>query len=110
MFLQQERRRRLRNNLWVRSAGKCECTSSCEHHKPGRCGIALNVGFFYASNILPADPNAGQKESMMEALCEACRMNPGIKDQAAEESGQGHPNSWYRRRRAPRSQALWLAA
>jgi len=75
-----------RRKIWIRSAGKCECISSCEHHEAGRCGIALLPEFWAVRDILPAWAGGGHHigVSMFEALCEACRLSPGIEDRLRE--------------------------
>ena len=66
----------LKARVWIRSAGKCECRSSCQHHEAGRCGIALLPGFWSICDILPEWAGGDVKRvSMVEALCEACRLN-----------------------------------
>jgi hypothetical protein len=105
-----EARDLLRNKLRIRSGGKCECTSSCEHHKPGQCGVVLVPGLWFACDILPAEANASQKVSMLEAVCEACRLNPRIENQASQDAKRGNPNWWYQRRSGSRNRVSWLAA
>jgi hypothetical protein len=90
--------------IWIRSGGKCECSSSCEHHAAGHCNIALLPEFWSARSILPAWIESEKNVLMREALCEACRVNPTMPDRVAEGSKRGDPNWWYRR--GPRSQTF----
>jgi hypothetical protein len=99
-----------KSEIWIRSGGKCECTSACEHHKAGRCGLALLPEFWSAHDILPAWIGASKSVLMFEASCEACRVNPAIRDQISEAEKRADPNWWYCRRPTSRSHACGLAA
>src|SRR5262249_46691750 len=65
--------------VWVRSRGRCECTSCCGHHKAGRCGLTLHQGLWSIREILP-EWLTGREDrgamSMVEAICEPCRLDP----------------------------------
>ena len=84
-------------DIWIRANGKCECTAACEHHVAGRCGIAILPQLWSTREILPL--SMGTKGMLMrEVLCEACRLNPAIRDELSEEAKSADPNWWYRRR------------
>jgi hypothetical protein len=36
---------------------------------------------------------------MLEALCEACRLNPAMQDEPSDDFKRANPNWWYRRRK-----------
>jgi len=95
-----------KSEIWIRAGGKCECTSACEHHKAGRCGLAFLPEFWSAHDILPAWIGASKSVLMLEASCEACRLNPAIRDQISEAAKLADPS----RRLTSRSQASGLAA
>src|SRR2546425_5150392 len=66
----------LKGKIWIRSGGRCECTSSCAHHEGGRCGSALLPGGWSAQGILPLWVEGyNNRLSMFEALCEPCRLS-----------------------------------
>jgi len=88
----------LKSEVWIRAGGRCECVSACEHHKTGRCNIALLAELWSARDILPDGAGVHGGVSMLEALCEACRLNPAMRDQVSEEAKRADPNWWYRRR------------
>src|SRR5580704_520498 len=95
-----------RSEIWIRAGGKCECTSACEHHKMHRCGLALLPGFWSVRDVLPHWVVVHKGVSMLEASCEACRLNPAIRDQISEAAKRADPNWWYCRRSTSRSQAF----
>jgi hypothetical protein len=88
----------LKSEILIRAGGKCECVSACDHHKTGRCGIALLPELWSAREILPDGVGPHRGVSMREALCEACRVNPAIRNQLSDEAKRADPNWWYRRR------------
>ena len=81
-----------KSEIWIRAGGKCECTSACEHHKMGRCGLTLVPGFWSVRDILPHWVVVHKGVSMLEASCEACRLNPAIRDQISEVEKRDNPN------------------
>jgi hypothetical protein len=98
----------LKSEIWIRAGGKCECVSACEHHKTGQCGIPLLPELWSARDILPDEVGVHRGVSMLEALCEACRLNPAIQDQLSEEAKRADPNWWYRRKpTSPRRPRDW---
>jgi len=88
-----------KTEIWIRAGGKCECTSACEHHRAGRCGIALLPHLWSTRDILPAWIGAHKGVLMLEALCEACRLNPAMQDEPSDDFKRANPNWWYRRRK-----------
>jgi len=44
----------LRSQLWIRSRGRCKCTSACKHHEAGRVPITQLPECWCAHRILPA--------------------------------------------------------
>ena len=75
-----------KSQIWTRSGGKCECTVACEHHEAGRCCNALLPEFWSTRDIFPAWVGAPKSVSMLEAVCEACRMNaivPRVREQSS---------------------------
>ena len=101
-----------KKEIWIRAGGKCECTSGCEHHGAGRCGIALLPEFWTTRDILPDWIGAPKTLLMAEALCEACRLNPPIQDQdqMSEDAKRADPNWWYSRKPLKRNHAQPIAA
>src|SRR5712691_10979812 len=88
----------LKGDIWIRSGGRCECASACEHHERGRCGNVLLPGFWSVRDILPTWAWTHKGLSMREASCEACRINPAVQDhQLSEDSKRASPNWWYQR-------------
>jgi hypothetical protein len=85
--------------IWIRANGKCECTSACEHHVAGRCGIAILPQLWSTREILPAW--IGTKGMLMrEVLCEACRLNPAMQAEISDDFKRANPNWWYRRQKS----------
>ena len=96
----------LKAEIWIRAGGRCECVSACAHHETGRCGIALLPELWSAHDILPDRVGFHAGVSMLEALCEACRFNPEIRDRLSEEAKRADPNWWYRR--GPKTRSISL--
>src|SRR5436309_118874 len=60
--------------VWIRSGGRCECSSSCAHHETSVCGNRLLPGKWSAHRILPAWLKSEHDGvSTFEAVCESCR-------------------------------------
>jgi len=73
--------------IWIRSGGRCECSSSCAHHENNQCRNQLVPGNWSARGILPAWMNQGQDSvSMFEALCESCSRHQDLLADAAAGS------------------------
>src|SRR5579863_3044057 len=69
----------VKENVWIRSAGRCECTAACGHHAK-RCATKLYPGFWSIRSILPAWAGGVQDRlSMFEAVCDRCREHPAVR-------------------------------
>jgi hypothetical protein len=67
----------VKNSVYYRAGGKCECVRSCDHHIGTRCNAVLR-GEWYAHYRKEESAGGDNSLSNCEALCQPCHKNREI--------------------------------